>query len=126
MSGSQYLKDRLRSIWIALDGIKQVLLTQQNARIHLVITLVVFLVAGLLDLSGHEWALVVLVVGFVWAAEIFNTAIEDLVDLVSSEQNPSAKRIKDISAGAVLISVLVAVLVGLVIFGSRLWSWITG
>lgn len=126
MSGSQYLKDRLRSIRIALDGIKQVLLTQQNARIHLVVSLVVFLAAGLLDLSGHEWSLLVLVVGFVWAAEIFNTAIEDLVDLVSSEQNPSAKRIKDIGAGAVLISVLVAVWVGLVIFGSRLWSWITG
>jgi diacylglycerol kinase len=126
LSGSQYLKDRLRSIWIALDGIKQVLLTQQNARIHLVITLVVFLAAGLADLSGFEWALLALVVGFVWVAEIFNTAIEDLVDLVSSEQHPSSKRIKDISAGAVLISVLVAVLVGLLIFGSRLWSWYTG
>ncbi len=126
MSGRQFFKNRLRSIWIALDGIKQVLLTQQNARIHLVVTLVVFLAAGVLDFSGLEWALLVLVVGFVWAAEIFNTAIEDLVDLVSTEQNPSAKRIKDISAGAVLISALVAVLVGLLIFCSKLWSWITG
>ena len=126
MSGDSYLKARLRSIRIALDGIRQVLQTQQNARIHVAAALVVFLAGGLLDLSGQEWALLLLVVGFVWAAEIFNTAIEELVDLVGTESNPTAKRIKDISAGAVMVSALVAILVGIVIFGPKIWSWITG
>ena len=126
MSGDSYLKARLRSIRIALDGIRQVLQTQQNARIHFAAALVVFLAGGLLDLSGQEWALLLLVVGFVWAAEIFNTAIEELVDLVGTESNPTAKRIKDISAGAVMVSALVAILVGIVIFGPKIWSWITG
>ena len=126
MSGDSYFKARLRSIRIALDGLRQVLLTQQNARIHAAAALVVFLIAGLLDLSGQEWALLLLVVGFVWTAEIFNTAIEELVDLVSTEKNPTAKRIKDISAGAVMISALVAVLVGLLIFGPKIWNWIAG
>ena len=126
MSGDSYIKARLRSIRIALDGLRQVLLTQQNARIHAAAALVVFLLAGLLDLSGQEWALLLLVVGFVWAAEIFNTAIEELVDLVSTEKNPTTKRIKDISAGAVMISALVAMLVGLLIFGPKIWNWITG
>lgn len=109
-----------------MDGIRQVFHTQQNARIHAVITLVVFLAAWLFDLSRQEWAFLLLVVGFVWAAEIFNTVIEELVDQISPDQNPTAKRIKDISAGAVLVSVMVSILVGLLIFGPRLWTWIKG
>jgi diacylglycerol kinase (ATP) len=109
-----------------MDGIRQVFHTQQNARIHAVFTLVVFLAAGLSGLSRQEWSLLLLVVGFVWAAEIFNTVIEELVDQVSPDQNPIAKRIKDISAGAVLVSVVVSILVGLLIFGPRLWNWIRG
>lgn len=109
-----------------MDGIRQVFHTQQNARIHAVITLVVFLAAGLFDLSRQEWVFLLLTVGFVWAAEIFNTVIEELVDQISPDQNPTAKRIKDISAGAVLVSVMVSILVGLLIFGPRLWTWIRG
>ena len=126
MSGESYLKARLRSIRIAIDGLRQVIITQQNARIHAAATLVVILLGILLSLSRLEWSLLLLVVGFVWAAEIFNTAIEDLVDLISAENSPTAKKIKDISAGAVLVSVFVSVLVGLLIFGPRLWAWITG
>lgn len=126
MSGDNYLKQRLRSIWIALDGFRQVIITQQNARVHAVATLVVFIISGLLGLSRLEWVLLLLTVGFVWAAEIFNTAIEDLVDLVSPENTPTAKRIKDISAGAVLVSVAVSILVGLLLFGPRLWALIAG
>ena len=126
MSREGYFRARVRSIRIALNGIWQVLQTQQNARIHVLAALLVFLAAGLLGISGPEWALLLLVVGFVWTAEIFNTAIEELVDQQSPEVSPSAKRIKDISAGAVMISALIAVLVGLVIFGPRLWNWIIG
>jgi diacylglycerol kinase len=126
MSRDGYFQARLQSIRIALDGVWQVLQTQQNARIHLVAALIVFLIAGLLGISGPEWALLLLVVGFVWTAEMFNTAIEELVDQQSPELSTSAKRIKDISAGAVLVSALIAVLVGLLIFGPRLWIWIMG
>ena len=126
MSGKSFIMARLRSIRIAMDGIRQVFHTEQNARIHAVITLVVFLAAGLLDISRQEWAFLLLVIGFVWAAEIFNTAVEELVDQISPDQNPIAKRIKDISAGAVLVSVAVSILIGLLIFGPRLWIWIRG
>ena len=126
MSGESYFKARIKSILIALDGIRQVLQTQQNARIHAVITLLVLLAAGLLDLSRLEWVLLLLVIGLVWTAEIFNTAIEELVDLVSPEHNLGAKSVKDLSAGAVLASAIVSVLVGLLIFGPRIWIWISG
>ena len=126
MSDKGYFKSRFQSILIALDGLWQVLGTQQNARIHLLAAVIVFLTAGLLGVSRLEWILLLLVVGFVWTAEIFNTAIEELVDQQSLELSPSAKRIKDISAGAVMVSALIAILVGLVIFGPRLWTWISG
>lgn len=126
MSDEKYLKARLRSIRIAIDGLRQVIISQQNARIHAVATLLVFFVGILLKLSNLEWSLLLLVIGFVWAAEIINTAVEDLVNLISSESTPSAKRIKDISAGAVLVSVIVSIVVGLLIFGPKLWAWIVG
>jgi diacylglycerol kinase len=126
LPGDNYFKLRLRSIKIALSGIWQVIITQQNARIHLAATLVVLIASILLGFSRMEWMILLLTVGFVWAAEIFNTAIEDLVDLISPENTPAAKRIKDISAGAVLVSALVSVLVGLLLFGTRIWAWIAG
>lgn len=124
MPGDNYLKRRLRSIKIAISGIWQVLISQQNARIHFAATLLVLSASILLDISRVEWMALLLVMGFVWAAEIFNTAIEDLVDLISPENTPSAKRIKDISAGAVLVSAVISILVGLLVFGPRIWAWI--
>jgi len=64
----------------------------------------------------------VLVIGLVWTAEIFNTAMEVMVDMVSPEHSQGGKVIKDISAGAVLISALISVLVGILIFGPKLIS----
>ena len=115
---------RLQAIRIAFEGIGYVLVTQPNARIHGGFTLAVFIAAGLLKLPRLEWVILVLTVGLVWAAEIFNTAIEITVDLISPEYDPKAKIIKDVSAGAVLICALSAVLVGLLIFGPFLWGWI--
>jgi diacylglycerol kinase len=126
LSGDSYFKARLKSIRIALDGIRMVLQSQQNARIHAVITLLVLLAAGLLDISRLEWVLLLLVIGLVWTAEIFNTAIEELVDLVSPEHNLTAKTVKDLSAGAVLASAIVSILVGLLVFGPRIWAWVSG
>lgn len=124
MNGNRFPHSRLEAIKVALSGFLHVLVTQPNARIHVLITLVVFLFAGLLRLPRLEWALLLLTVGLVWAAEIFNTAIELAVDAVSPEYDPKAKIIKDVSAGAVLATVIISILVGLVIFGPHLWKWI--
>ena len=117
---------RLQAIKIAFDGIKFVMTSEPNARIHAVFTVLVFLAAGLLRLPRLEWVILLLTVGMVWAAEVFNTAIEIAVDVISPDYDPKAKTIKDISAGAVLISVLISILVGLFIFGPHLWNWING
>ncbi len=124
MSKKSFAHTRIQAIKVALEGIKHVLTTQPNARIHAGFTLVVFIVAGLLTLPRLEWVILLLAVGLVWTAEVFNTAVEIAVDVVSPNYDPKAKIIKDISAGAVLISVLVSILVGLFIFGPYLWNWI--
>lgn len=91
-------------------------------RLHFVATL---LVAGLglwLRLAGWEWCAVIGAFALVWTAEIFNTAIEALVDLLSPERRPLAGKVKDLAAGAVLAAALGAVAIGAVIFVPKLWA----
>ena len=126
MSEKRYLKTRLQSIQYALDGIKYILETQQNARIHLFFTLAVFILGFLFGITRMEWITLVLTVGLVWAAELFNTAVEVMVNLISPEQRITAKICKDISAGSVLVTASISILVGLLIFGPPLWDWVRG
>ena len=121
MPSRGYLKSRIRSIRIALEGVKQVLLTQQNAKIHAGFSIAVILLGLLLDISRWEWMVLVIVMGLVWSAEIFNTAIELITDMISPEEDPLIKVIKDISAGGVLIAAFISILVGLLLFGPLLW-----
>lgn len=110
----------------ALDGIKYVLETQQNARIQLFFTLAVFILGFLFEITKMEWITLALTVGLVWAAELFNTAVEVMVDLISPEQHIAAKISKDISAGSVFVTAFISILVGLLIIGTPLWNWVSG
>ena len=93
---------------------------ERNFRIHLIAIVVVCIAGIYFDLSATEWALIVVSIGMVIAAELFNTAIEDLVDLVSPQKNPKAGRIKDISAAAVMATAIAALVVGIYIFGNKI------
>ncbi len=106
----------MRTFIFALKGIKSVFQTEKNARVHLVISLFVVGCGVFSGISRLEWIAVFLCIGMVLAAEIFNTAIEKLVDVVSPGRNEKAGLIKDISAGAVLVTAVVSVAVGLCIF----------
>ena len=124
MSEIGYLKSRIKAILIALDGIKYVFMTQKNSRIHAGFTVVVFILGWLLKISRIEWITLLLVVGLVWVAEFLNTAVEVMIDIVSPEKNQAAKIGKDVSAGGVLIAAFVSILIGILIFGPRLWQWV--
>lgn len=87
-----------------------------NIKIHTFAALTVILLGILLSISAIEWAIVVLCSGVVIAAEMINTSIEALVDMVSPEWNLKAGLVKDISAGAVLILAITSVVIGLIIF----------
>lgn len=96
--------------------------TQHNAWIHLAITAVVVALSFWLRLDARDWAVIVLTIALVFAAEFLNTAVEVVVDLASPQIHPLAKVAKDVGAGAVLITAIAAVLVGLLILGPPLWS----
>ncbi len=110
------IRARVRSIRYAWEGVNAFFESQHNAIIHLYFTIFVMIAAIFFRASDTELIALVIVAGFVWAAEIFNTAIEKMMDMVSPEKHPKVKFIKDVAAAAVLISAITAIIVGLVIF----------
>lgn len=114
------MKDRLKSIRYALDGVVAFFRSEPNAVIHLVATTLVIILSVVLKLHQAEILTLVIVTGFVWMAELFNTAIEKIMDFISVEKHPAIKYIKDIAAAGVLVSALVALVAGCVIFLPKL------
>ncbi|HJX38725.1 MAG TPA: diacylglycerol kinase family protein [Anaerolineae bacterium] len=110
----------LESFQHAFAGLWETLKTQRNARIHLSIAVLVVIVGLALELDSQRWAIIALTVGFVFVSELFNTVIEAAIDLVTEEYHPVAKQAKDIAAGTVLVSAIVAVVVGLLVLGPPL------
>lgn len=117
-----FLLSRLISVGHALRGWWYVMKTQRNAWIHGVAATLVFLLGLWLGLPPRDWALLILTVAMVFAAEFVNTAIEAVVDLATKEHHPLAKVGKDVGAAAVLIAALAAALIGLLILGPPLWT----
>lgn len=122
MSIRNFIVSRIRSFGHAFRGWGHVLTTQQNAWIHSIVAALVLIVGVWLNLPARDWAVIVLTIAMVFTAEFINTAIEAVVDLASPVHHPLAKVGKDVGAGAVLISALAAVLVGLLILGPPLWA----
>jgi len=110
------LRARARSFKYALDGIINFFKAEHNSLLHLLATVVVFVAAIVLHVSGSEMIALILAIGFVWVAELFNTAIEKIMDFISEEQQPQIKFIKDLSAAAVLIAACTAIAVGCFVF----------
>ncbi len=111
---------RVNSFRYAFQGIRFLFASQTNARIHALAALLVIIMGFTLDVSNSEWCVLALTIGFVIAAEGFNTAIEKLTDLSSPNHNTEAGQIKDIAAASVLISAIAAVIVGILIFLPKL------
>ncbi|HTD93542.1 MAG TPA: diacylglycerol kinase family protein [Chitinophagaceae bacterium] len=110
------LSTRVASFGFAIQGIRQFFREEPNAWIHLIATIGVFITGYLTRVSWREAAILVLVTGMVWVAEVFNTAIENIVDLISPDWHRSAGLIKDLSAAAVLLAALTALITGAIIF----------
>src|SRR5437660_7550397 len=108
----------------AFSGLWYALRTQRNARVHAVIALLAIILGVLLHISPAEFALVFVAITGVFIAEMFNTVLEICVDLASPEYHPLAKIAKDVSAGAVLVNAMLAVIIGLFVFGPHLWALI--
>jgi diacylglycerol kinase (ATP) len=105
-----------RSFSHAGRGVALFIKTTQNAWIHIGVFVVVVAAGIFFEITRIEWLFIIIVSGFVFTAEAINTAIEIDINLTSPEYHPYARDTKDVSAGAVLISSVVALLVGIIIF----------
>jgi diacylglycerol kinase (ATP) len=121
----KFIVTRILSFRNAFRGWWYVLRTQQNAWIDAIIATIVFILSGWLRLPATDWAIIILTITMVFAAEFINTAIEAVVDLASPEKHPLAKVGKDVGAAAVLIAAIAAVFIGLLILGPPLWARIS-
>lgn len=100
----------------ALEGVKYALTTQPNFRIHALVALAAIVAGLFFGLSYLERLVILFTITLVFIAEMINTAIESMVDLIQEEEHQKAKIAKDVSAGMVLITATASVIVGLVIF----------
>jgi len=114
------LSERIRSFSHAFAGIRTLLQTQHNARIHAGATLLAVVAGFFFGLSAAEWSALSLAICSVWITEALNTGIEFLADVASPEFHPLVKKCKDVAAAAVLIAAAGAVLVGLLLFGPHI------
>ena len=104
----------LKGIWIALKE-------QRNLRLHVLAAVAVVVAASYFRLEAWEWCVLVVAIGLVITAELINSAIESLVNLVSPDQHPLAGKVKDIAAGAVLISAICAAFLGGIVFWGHIF-----
>lgn len=109
-------KKLINSFKYAIEGIISSFRTEQNMKIHVFIMIVVIISGIILKLSALEWIILTIVIALVISAELFNTTIETVVDMITKEKNEKAKLAKDVAAGAVLVLAIGSVVVGLIIF----------
>lgn len=114
----------IKSFGYAWQGIRSVFSTEANMKIHAGVAVLVIVAGFLMKISLVEWIAVMLCIGLVFSAEMFNTTIELLVDKISPQKDPVAGKVKDIAAGAVLIAACISVVVGVIIFLPKIIQWI--
>ena len=110
----------IHSIGLSWSGIISALRTEPHMRFHLTSGIIVTTVALILGLHRYEWVALIIAMAIVIAAELLNTAIENVVDLVSPERHPLAKAAKDAAAGGVLVAAIAAAIIGLLVLGPHL------
>lgn len=110
------IKRRIQSFGYAFKGLRLMLSHQPNFFIHLTLAILALGLSYFLNLSRSELLWIIIAIGMVLSAEVFNTAIEKLTDMVQPEKDPKAGQVKDLAAAAVLLTSITALIIGLLIF----------
>jgi len=105
-----------KSLKDAFSGLKLIIKNERNFRIDIVVSVIVITIGFLLEISHFDWIALGLLIALVFISEAINSVIEAICDTVSSEYKVNIRYAKDVSAGAVLVSTIVSVIVGLIIF----------
>ncbi|WP_205501188.1 diacylglycerol kinase [Rufibacter psychrotolerans] len=111
-----FIRRRLNSFGYALKGIAAAFRSEINLRWHVLSAGGVVALGFYVGLTPLEWVVITLSIGLVWMAELFNTALEVVVNLVSPGRHPLAGKAKDIAAGAVLVAAVTAAVAGMLVF----------
>ena len=114
-----FLKGRLKSLRYAFRGMLMLIRSEHSIMVQLGIGILVSILGFLVGISPTEWMLQTICIGMVLSAEGLNTAVEKLCDFVNPGYDPKIGRIKDISAGGVGFAAVVAIVVGIIIYGPR-------
>lgn len=114
---------QLKTFKYAFQGLKTFFRYDRKATIHLTAAILAVSTGFLLSITRSEWIFISFAIGFVFVCEIINTAIENLVDIVSPDFSVQAGRIKDLMAGAVLISSLTSLAIGLFVYLPYLYRY---
>lgn len=116
MNPKKEYKKLINSFKYAIEGFISSFKTERNMKIHVLAMICVVVLGIVLKINQTEWLACIIIISLVIAAELFNTAIETIVDMISPQKNEKAKLAKDISAAAVLALAIGAAIVGIIIF----------
>ena len=111
-----FLRNRIEAFKYAWKGLVVFFVQENSAKVHGIAAILVIALGFYFDVSRTEWLILLLTIALVFATEILNTAIEEMVDLMHPEQSPKAGKVKDIAAGAVLVVSVIAVVVAVLVF----------
>lgn len=114
-------KKLINSFKYAIQGILSSFKTERNMKIHIFIMILVIIAGFILKINKYEWIACILCFAIVISGELFNTAIETVVDMVMPYKNDKAKIAKDIAAGAVLTLAIGAAVIGVIIFVPKIF-----
>ncbi len=120
MNPKQEYKKIINSFKYAIEGLVSSFKTERNMKIHIMAMIIVIALGIFMKLNKIEWCIITIAIVMVISAELFNTAIENVVDMVSPQKNPQAKLVKDIAAAAVLVLAIGAAVIGIIIFGPKI------
>ena len=114
------LSQKVQSFKYAMNGLKIAAKQEPNFRLQLALFAAALCLALFFRISSNEWLIIIAVSGFVFTAELFNTAVEELCDMLTPTHDPHVAKIKDLSAAAVLTASVSALFVGMAIFLPRI------
>jgi diacylglycerol kinase len=115
-------RPRLKSFQFALRGVRWMLVHEPNMRFHLVAAVGVLIGAAAFRLPLTEWSALIFAITLVMLGEILNTAIEAVLDIVQPEWHERVGVVKDLAAGAVLVTAIGATVIALIVFVPHFWD----
>ena len=123
ISKKKGFRKRLNSFGYAFRGLFSLIKSEPNAQIHCIAAIIAIALGFFFKISAIEWSFIIFAIAIVLAAEGFNTVIEKLVDHLFPDYHETAKIAKDVAAGAVLISAIAALTIGIIIFAPKIIAY---